>query len=139
MDLQVLSNLRASARGAIMAQYADKPVYTAEITNIADDEGNNVTEFFTVFFSEGEESQNDVAMDSDDYETETQITVGYFNIKGAINQSWLESEAGDIRQAVMNLNLLYGNKIKRGGWQYVPPIDGAIAGIYFHFGFSYKN
>lgn len=139
MDLQILSDLRNSVRAAISARYKEVPVYTAELTNITADDGTNLSEFFTVFFSEGDEDRENVAMDSDAYETETRITVGYFNKHGEGNQSWLESEAGTIRQTVMDLNSGYNDKIQRAGWQYVPPLDGAVAGIYFHFAFSFKN
>ncbi len=141
MDLQILGNLRTAVRGAIKASYSETPVYTAEITSIVEDDGTNLPEFFTVFFAEGEESQERVAIDSDDYNTDTQIVVGYFNKKGETDQSFLESEAGTVREAVMNLNNLaaYKDKITRAGWQHIPPIDGAVAGIYFRFDFSFKN
>lgn len=141
MDLQILSNLREAVRGAIRAAYAEQPIYTAEITNITDEEGCNVSEFFTVFFSEADETQDGESLDSDTYRTDTQITVGYFNSAAETNQSWLDNEAGAIRNAVMNLNSVsaYQDNITRAGWQYVPPIDGATAGIYFRFDFSFSN
>lgn len=141
MDFQVLSNLREAVRGAVRAAYPEQPIYTAELTSIVDEEDCNVSEFFTVFFSEGDETQDGESLDSDTYRTDAQITVGYFNSAAAANQSWLDNEAGTIRNAVMNLNSIaaYQDNITRAGWQYIPPIDGAIAGIYFRFDFSFSN
>lgn len=142
MDLQILSNLREAVRVAIKTQYPTKNIYTAEITSVVDQQTDTVLdEFFTVFFSEGEETQENQALDDVKYRTDTQITVGYFNKQGAINQSFLESEAKLIRNAVMALNEtpVYEGGITRDGWQYVPAGDGGISGIYCRFGFSFSN
>ena len=141
MNLQILSNLRGSVRGALINQYAQIPVYTAEITNIDDGNGGSLDEFFTMFYTEGDETQDDEALDADTYRTETEFTVGYFNKSADVNQSFLDSEAQTIREAVMGLNVVaaYKDKITRAGWQYIPAGDGGIAGIYFRFGFSFSN
>jgi hypothetical protein len=141
MNLQILSNLRAAVRGALINQYAKIPIYTAEITNINNGDDVVIGEFFTMFYTEGDETQDDEALDADTYRTETEFTVGYFNKSADVNQSFLDSEAQTIREAVMGLNSLaaYKNKITRAGWQYIPAGDGAIAGIYFRFGFSFSN
>lgn len=142
MDLQILSNLREAVRVAIKTQYPAKDIFTAEITSVVDEQdGTVLDEFFTVFFSEGEETQELQAIDNLNYRTDTQITVGYFNKKGAENQSFLESEAKLIRKAVMALNEtpVYKDKITRDGWQYVPAGEGGISGIYCRFGFSFSN
>lgn len=141
MNLQILSNLRGSVQGALKNQYAQIPVYTAEITCINNEDGTTIKEFFTLFYTEGDETQDDEALDADTYRTETEFTVGYFNKSADTNQSFLDSEAQTIREAVMGLNVVaaYKDKITRAGWQYIPAGDGGIAGIYFRFGFSFSN
>jgi len=141
MKLQILADLRESVRGALKAEYPGVDIFTAEITSINNSEGETLDEFFTVFFSEGDETEEGESLDSDTYRTDTQITVGYFNKAAETNQSYLESEAESIREAVMSLNVIqkYFDKITRAGWQYIPPVDGAISGIYFRFGFSFSN
>jgi hypothetical protein len=139
MDLQILSNLRSSVRAALIAAYPDTNVYTAEITSLVEEDDSNVVEFFTVFFSEGDETEEGENLDSETYRTNTVLTVGYFHEKAEHDQSWLDAEAGTIREAVMALNDVFEGDINRAGWQYSPSADGSVPGIYFRFDFSFKN
>jgi hypothetical protein len=139
MDLQILSNLRSSVRAALIAAYPDTDVYTAEITSLVDEDDSNVVEFFTVFFSEGDETEDGEDLDNEFYKTNTYLTVGYFNEKAERDQGWLDSEAGTIREEVMALDDVFIGDIKRDGWQYLPSADGSVPGIQFKFSVSYSN
>lgn len=142
MDLGILSNLRLAVRDALAVQYPTTDIYTAEITSLIQDDDSNVSEFITVFFSDAEESQIDEMVDDEHYATSTTLTVGYFNERAMTDQSWLDSEAGTIRRAVMAFDSVFNGRkgdIDRAGWQYVPAAEGATPGIYFRFSVSFSN
>lgn len=139
MDLQILSDLRTSVRNALKAAYPTTDIYTAEITSLIEDDDSNVAEFFTVFFSEGDEVEDGEDLDDETYLTNTVLTVGYFHDKADRDQGWLDGEAGAIREAVMALDDVFAGDIGRAGWQYSPSADGSVPGIYFKFSVSYSN
>lgn len=137
MDLQILSGLRTAVRDALLNAFADVPVFIAEITSLDDGDDGNISEFMTVFFGDGDEEQTGEDLDSETYRSDTQLTVGYFNEEGKIDQSVLDAQAAMIRPIL--LNLPFAGDITRAGWQYVPPIEGATAGIYFRFNIRFSN
>ncbi len=137
MDLQILSDLRTAVRDALIDAYGGAPVYTAEITNLDNGDDDNIEEFLTVFLGDGEEDSAGEDLDGETYRSDAQLTVGYFNEEGRINQSILDAQAGTIRPQI--LELPFNGDITRAGWQYIPPIDGATAGIYFRFNVSFSN
>ena len=137
MGLQILSDLRTAVCVALLAEFADVPVFIAEITSLSDDDDVNTSEFMTVFFGDGDEEQTGEDLDSETYRSDTQLTVGYFNEEGKIDQSVLDAQAAIIRPIL--LSLPFTGDITRAGWQYVPPIEGATAGIYFRFNIRFSN
>ena len=139
MDLQILSNLRSSVRNALKNAYPATDIYTAEITSLVQEDDSNVVEFFTVYFSEGDEVEDGEDLDDETYRTDTYLTVGYFHEKAERDQSWLDAEAGTIREAVMALDDVFAGDIKRDGWQYLPSADGSVPGIQFKFAVNYSN
>jgi hypothetical protein len=139
MDLQIISNLRTSVRNALKEAYPTTDIYTAELTSLVQEDDSNVVEFFTVFFSEGGETEDDEHLDDELYKTDTYLTVGYFHEKAERDQGWLDSEAGTIREAVMALDDVFVGDIKRDGWQYLPSADGSVPGIQFKFAVNYSN
>ncbi len=139
MNLQPVINMRNGLKTLLGNQYFDVPVYTAEITSLVNDEGVNASEFITVFFTAGDETQQGESLDDEDYLTRASLTVGYFNEAGATDQSFLDAEADTIRTLVMDYPVGSKGEILRDGWEYVPAIDGATSGIYFRFTVEYSN
>lgn len=137
MSLQILSDLRTAVRDRLRASYVDVPVYIAEITNLETDDEDNISEFMTVFFGDGDEDQTGEDLDGETYRSDSQLTVGYFNEEGRIDQSLLDAQAAIIRPLILDQS--FDGDITRAGWQYVPPIEGATAGIYFRFNISFSN
>ena len=138
MDLQIISDLRAAVRAKLLESYSATPVYMAELTNInTGDDDENIDEFFTVFLGDGEEDQDGEDVDGSTYLSETQLTVGYFNDEGRGDQSVLDATASTVRALILELE--FAGDITRAGWKYIPPIDGATAGINFHFNVSFSN
>ncbi|MCH2039906.1 MAG: hypothetical protein MK185_04690 [Saccharospirillaceae bacterium] len=139
MTLQPMINLRNAVKGALKAAYADRSVLTAELTSVVSDEddGVNLSEFFTVFFEDWDENEEDGDLDSDQYEVTTRLTVGYFNEAGGNDQSVLDGEAGRIREVIMDLPI--DGDIKRDGGEFKPSQDGSTPGVYFFFDVKFSN
>lgn len=137
MNLQHVTALRAQVRSILESHYPGIDVYTAELTSIVGDDDVNVDEFMTVFLGDGEETQEDQNLDDETYRSVTQLTIGYFNDSAKLNQSILDDQAGVVRNIIMSLD--FDGDITRAGWNYVAPVEGATAGIYFRFDVSFSN
>lgn len=137
MNLENIINLRETLKTRLQGQYPGVPVYTAEITSVMDADGVNVNEFITVFFTSGDETQDEEFLDDEHYKTSCALTVGYFNDAGSIDQSYLDTEAESIRTVVMETP--FNGDISRNGWEYQPGAEGATPGIFFRFTVDYSN
>lgn len=140
MNLQPMIDLRNAVKGALLSSYSDVSVYTAELTSIVDVDGVNAHEFFTVFFDDFDEVEEDGNLDDDTYEVTTRLHVGYFNESGGNDQSVLDGEAGRIRQVIMDLPSVGRFKIfKRAGGEYKPSQDGSTPGVCLFFDVKFSN
>lgn len=137
MNLETVINLRDTLKTRLQNQYSGVPVYTAEVTALMDATGVNVSEFITVFFTAGDETQDGEFIDGEQYKTSCALTVGYFNEAGSTDQSYLDSEAETIRTTVTETP--FNGDILRNGWEYQPGVEGSTPGIYFRFNVEYSN
>ncbi|MEY8247308.1 MAG: hypothetical protein RPT11_02905 [Bermanella sp.] len=137
MDLQILSDLRVSVRAALVQALPDVPLFSAELNSIDDGEGGNLEEFMTLFFADGDEDRSEQDLDGDSYRAQTLLTLGYFNEQARMDQALLDAQAAVLRPLL--LAVPFAGYITRAGWQYVSPLDGATAGIYFRFDVTFSH
>jgi seryl-tRNA(Sec) selenium transferase len=137
MNLTPASSLRSAVAAELASQFS-LPVFTADITSVVDTSGSNLVEFFTVYWGDASETEDNEVLDAITYRTDAALTVVYHNDLATSDQSILDVMAANVRLLVMDM----ANSdldIKRGGWQYLPGTDGATAGIVMRFDASYSN